>query len=201
MTATALAVAFVVISCKGKLKEAESLSLAEAPVQTVVDMFAVDSENGHPKMRIEADLMQRYENDSCTYEHFPNGFAVYTYLPDGQVESRVTSREARHITSKKPGNPEIWQAFGDVVITNIIKGETMTTDTLYWDQGTHEIYTDCYVKMDSPRGFMQGYGMRSDDHARNAILHRPFDSFGVTEQDTTKIVVDSVNFIGPLGKK
>ena len=55
--------------------------------------------------------------------------------------------------------------------------------------------------MYSDDGFMQGYGMRSDDHARNAILRRPFNSYGVTEKDTTKIVIDSVNFIGPFKKK
>ena len=43
--------------------------------------------------------------------------------------------------------------------------------------------------------------MRSDDHARNAILHRPFNSYGIAQQDTTKVVIDSVNFIGPFPKK
>ena len=37
MIATAVAVAFVVFSCKGKLGEAEVLNIEEAPVQTVDD--------------------------------------------------------------------------------------------------------------------------------------------------------------------
>ena len=48
---------------------------------------------------------------------------------------------------------------------------------------------------------MQGYGMRSDEHARNAIIYKPFNSYGVVVQDTTAFVVDSVNFIGPFPKK
>jgi lipopolysaccharide export system protein LptC len=88
-----------------------------------------------------------------------------------------------------------------VVVHNVLKQETMETDTLYWDQAKEEIYTDCYVKMYSPDGFMQGYGMRSDDHARNAILLEPFNSYGITVQDTTAVVIDSVNFIGPFPKK
>ena len=47
---------------------------------------------------------------------------------------------------------------------------------------------------------MQGYGMRSDDRARNAILLKPFDSFGYSQEDSTKVVLDTVNFIGPLRK-
>ena len=50
----------------------------------------------------------------------------------------------------------------------------------------------------TPAGFMQGFGMRSDDMARNAIIQRPFNSYGVVEQDSTKVVLDSINFIGPF---
>ena len=60
MSATALAVAFVVYSCKGKLGEAADLKLDETPVQTVRDMFVVQSENGRIQMRASADLMEKY---------------------------------------------------------------------------------------------------------------------------------------------
>ncbi len=73
MTATAAAVAFIVYSCKGKLGEADSIVLAETPVQTVDDMFIVQSENGMIKMRAEAPLMQKYERDTLWYELFPEG--------------------------------------------------------------------------------------------------------------------------------
>lgn len=198
--AIAPAVALIVISCRSNLAEADKLDLSTVPFQTVEKMFAVQTENGYTKMRIEANLMEGYENDTSRYEVFPDGFSVFTYLPDGRMETRIDAQKARHIVSKKGSRPEVWQAFGNVVIKNVIKNEKMETDTLYWDQGKHEIYTDCYVKMTSPDGLMQGYGMRSDDRARNAILHKPFDSFGVTEKDTTRIMVDSVNFIGPFKK-
>jgi hypothetical protein len=77
----------------------------------------------------------------------------------------------------------------------------METDTLYWDREKQEIYTDCYIRLYSPDGFMQGYGMRSDEKARNSIIHRPFNSYSVVVQDTTRVLVDSANFIGPLLRK
>lgn len=55
--------------------------------------------------------------------------------------------------------------------------------------------------MYSPSGFMQGTGMRSDDKARDAIIKKPFNSYSVVVQDTTAIIIDSVNFIGPFLKK
>ena len=199
--ATAAAVAFVVyLIFKKDDGKAPGIDLTQIPMQTVDDMFAVQTKNGVVVMRIEADKMLRYENDSTTMELFPDGFAVYSYTDEGLLETIMLSDQARHITFKKTTGEE-WQAFGNVSIQNIIKRETMETDTLYWDQRVHEIYTDCYIRMYSPDGFMQGYGMRSDDKARNAIIRKPFNSYSVVVKDTTAVLVDSINFIGPFLKK
>ena len=198
--ATAAAVAFVVYLWVGKdKKKVEKTDLSGLPMQTVDDMFAVQTKNGVVVMRIEADKMLRYENDSTATELFPEGFAVYSYTDEGLLETILLSDQARHILYKS-SNGEEWQAFGNVSVQNIIKRETMETDTIYWDQRSHQIYTDCYIRMYSPDGFMQGYGMHSDDHARNAILHRPFNGYAVVEKDSTVVIIDSVNFIGPLLK-
>ena len=200
MTATATAVAFVVFSCKGKLAEAEALDLSETPVQTVMNMFIVQTENSGLQMRAEAPLMEKYEKgDSLSYELFPEGFNVFGYTDEGLLETRITSDNARHLKYKD--GRETWEAFGNVVVQNLIKQETMETDTLYWDQKEEKIYTHRYVKMYSPQGFMQGYGMESDQRARDSKLFNPFNSYGIVAQDTTEVVIDTVNFIGPLLKK
>lgn len=199
--ATALAVALFVVSCKSKLAEAERIDPSKAPSQEVRGMFAANSTNGNLTMRAEAPLMQRFESDTTTLELFPEGFSVYAYTAEGLLETVITADKARHLADKRFKEQESWQAFGNVVVRNVIKQERMETDTLYWNKDKNEIYTDCYVKMYSPSGFMQGYGMRSDDRARSAIIHRPFDSFGYTVQDTTEVVIDSVNFIGPFLRK
>ena len=201
MLAITAVVASVVVSCKAKLGEAQKVNLEQTPLQRVEDMFAVQTRNGLVTMRVEARVMEHYESDSTSMDSFPKGIAVYSYTEDGLLESVIISNDARHITSKNKDEEEVWQAFGDVVIHNIINQETMETDTVYWDRVKEEIYTDCYVKMYSPDGFMQGYGMHSDDHARNAILHNPFNGYALIQQDTTKVVIDSVNFIGPFAKK
>ena len=199
MIATATAVAFVVYSCKGKLGKTEAKSLDEAPMQTVDGMCVVHSENGKIQMRMEADVMERYQKDSVSYELFPAGFSVLAYTEEGLLETHIVSDQAKHL--KFEDGRESWEAYGNVVVKNLIKKEVMETDTLYWDQKNEKIYTHCYVKMHSPSGFMQGYGMESDQRARNSIIFRPFDSYGVVVQDSTKVLVDSVNFIGPMQKK
>ena len=199
MMATAAAVAFVVYSCKGKLAEAESLDLDETPVQIVDDMFIIQSKNGVVQMRAEAGLMEKYEKDSLSYELFPNGFSVYGFNEEGLLETEIVADNAKHV--KHLNGEESWEAFGNVVVRNLIKQEVMETDTLYWDQKNEKIYTHCYVRLYSPDGFMQGYGMESDQRARNSIIFKPFNSYGIVVQDSTQVSIDSVNFIGPLLKK
>ena len=200
VTATAFAVAFIVYSCKGKLDVAEKLDLKETPVQTVDNMFVVNTENGVLQMRMEAYRMERYDNDSLSYELFPDGFAVYAYTADGLLETQIVSDQARHLNYKET-KKEVWEAFGNVKVQNVIKKEVMETDTLYWDRKNEKIYTHCYVKLYSPDGFMQGYGMESEERARHSVIKKPFDNYVYLIQDSTKVFVDSVNFIGPLLKK
>ena len=199
MMATALAVAFVVYSCKGKLAEADAVNMDEMPMQTVDDMFIVQSKNGVIQMRAQAPLMEKYEKDSLSYELFPEGFFVYGYADDGLLETEIIADNAKHV--KHDNGEETWSAFGNVVVKNLINQEVMETDTLYWDQKNEKIYTHCYVRMYSPKGFLQGYGMESDQRARNSIIFKPFNSYGIVVQDTTQVLIDSVNFIGPMRKK
>ncbi|MCQ2142676.1 MAG: LPS export ABC transporter periplasmic protein LptC [Bacteroidales bacterium] len=197
--ATAAGVAFVVYAGKDKSASGEKVNLKLRPVQVVSDIFMVDSENGVLKMRMEADVMERYEQDTVSFELFPDGFHVFSYNESGLLESTIDSDQASHYKYKD--GRETWQAFGNVVIKNVINREVMETDTLYWDQENEIIHTDCYVRMYSPDGFMQGYGMESDQKARNSVILRPFNSYGLVEKDTTEVVIDSVNFIGPMAKK
>ena len=199
MMATALAVAFVVYSCKGKLAEGEVINMEETPMQIVDSMFIVQSKNGIIQMRAEAGLMEKYEKDSLSYELFPDGFAVYGYTEEGLLETEIVADNAKHM--KHLNGEESWEAFGNVVVRNLLKQEVMVTDTLYWDQKNEKIYTHCYVRLYSPKGFKQGYGMESDQRARNSIIFKPFNRYGIVVQDSTQVSVDSVNFLGPLQKK
>ena len=139
MIATAMAVAFVVYSCKGKLGEAEQLDLEDTPTQVVNDMFVVQTENGNMKMRAEAPRMEKYEKDSLDYELFPEGFFVYGFDESGKLETEIVADNARH--RKFKDGRESWEAFGNVVVKNLINQEVMETDTLYWDQKNEKIYT------------------------------------------------------------
>lgn len=197
--ATAAAVAIVVYSCGGNLKEEKARDISKMPVQTADSLVSIQTQNGQIQVRMETPRMERYENDSVSLQLFPEGFAVYSYIEGGLLETSIIADNARH--EKYSDGRESWSAFGNVVVTNLINKEVIETDTLYWDRQNEKIYTDCYVRLYSPDGFMQGYGMESDQRARNSVIFNPFNSYGIIVQDSTKVNIDSVNFIGPFKKR
>ena len=201
MLAITSVVASIVVSCGSQIGETDRIDPSVTPTQRIYDMFAVQTKNGAVSMRLEADLMEHFDTDTVSYDSFPEGISVYGYTEEGLLESVIVADDARHIVPKERDRDEIWEAFGNVILHNVIEQETMETDTVYWDQVKRELYTDCYVKIYSRQGFLQGFGMRSDDHMRNSILYRPFDGYGLVVQDTTAVIIDSVNFIGPFPKK
>ena len=195
---TAAAVMMLFYGCSPS-SDPEQIDYSVTPMQVIRDLSMTQSENGNITMRMEAPLMQRFEymDDSIfrTYDLYPEGFHVSLFSDDGILETEITSLQARHETTV---GQEQWSAFGDVKMVNHPRRQQMESDTVYWDQTRHVIHTDCYVKMVSDQGVMQGYGMESDEKVRDAYIRRPFDSYSVMERDSTKIIIDTLNFIGPL---
>ena len=191
--------ATIFLSCSNSLPQTEEIDSSKIPTQVIDNMSVQQSEAGKPRMRLYALKMERYTNTTPAYDIFPQGINVKAFTSDGMLETEITAKIAKHIISD---TTERWEAYGNVVIKNYIKGETMETDTLYWDRSLKTIYTHCLVKMKTPDMYMQGIGMKSDEMARNAIILKPFDSYGVVKRDSTEVpYIDSVNFIGPFLKK
>ena len=197
--AVAFAAAILLVSCKEAGEE--NFDFEQTPVQVVHDMQILQTNLGEAEMRMRAPLMKRYnfEKDSIvqSYELYTDGFFVDAYTENGQLETTIIADQARHVTTE---GQESWSAFGNVVVTNHIKGERMETDTIYWNKEEHQIYTDCYVKLTNDSGLMQGFGMTSDERARNSVILRPFDWYAV-DRDSTYRFVDTVNTMGPSRKK
>ena len=121
--ASALALAFVVYSCRSNLAEAQKLDLSKTPIQVVDTMLLINSDMGRLKMRVESPRMEVYEYDTLSYNYFPQGINVFGYNEeDGLLETTIVADEARHDKFTKSGE-ELWSAYGNVVVINILKRE------------------------------------------------------------------------------
>ncbi|MFA5712590.1 MAG: LPS export ABC transporter periplasmic protein LptC [Bacteroidales bacterium] len=195
IAATAVA-AITLFSCKDKIPVASELLLEERPSQTIEGMEINQYSHSTIDFIATAPTMEKFSEADPPYDSFPDGIVLRAYTPEGLIETKIVADYAKRLIE---GSREtIWEAYGNVVINNYIKGEKMETDTLYWDRVEQKIYTHTLVKLTTPDIFMQGYGMESDELARNAVIKEPFDSYAFVGKDSTKhIYIDSANFIGP----
>lgn len=199
MVAVTAVIATILFSCKDDIPVASILTSEDTPSQRVEGMTVIQFSRGITSYVVEAAAMERYSEAEKPYDVFPSGIILKGYSAEGLLETKIRADFAKHINEKS--EQEIWEAYGNVVINNYVKGEKMETDTLFWNRLTQRIYTHTWVKLYTPDMFMQGYGMESDDMARNAVIQRPFDSYAIVRRDSTEIpYLDTVNFIGPLLK-
>jgi len=186
------------VGCK-ETPKAQPVDFETTPVQSVRGMQVAEYQKADLNMEMRCRAMDtyNYEKDSVNIvkEVYTDGFEVYVYNEDGLLESQLIANEAHHIMRDRE---EEWLAFGNVNILNHIKGERIITDTVWWDKKQEQIYTNCYVVMTSPKGKLQGYGLRSDQRANQSTILKPFDSFGRVVSDSTKFYIDTVNFVGPM---
>ena len=170
------------ISCKESIEKTDALDVTDSlSTQTGYNMKMVETRFGKVYGSLEAPLMKTYSLLAEPFEIFPNGIKVEGYTPEGQLETEITANVAIH---RIQSGRERWEAYGNVVIINHIKNETVKTDTLYWDQVNKRIYTHCFVKMTSPQGLIQGFGMESDERASDVTILRMFDNYGIVVRDT-----------------
>ena len=194
--AVTFVIATLLFSCKGDIPIGDS-GVESLPDQTVENMALKQHSKGSVVFMVTAPLLERYTEAETPYDLFPKGILLRGYTSEELLETMIVADYARNI--KNRGLEGIWEAYGNVVIDNFIKGEKMETDTLYWDRDTHTIYTHRPVKLTTPDMFMQGYGMESDEMARNVKILRPYDSYAIVKRDSLEVPYrDTINFIGPL---
>ncbi|MCL1973572.1 MAG: LPS export ABC transporter periplasmic protein LptC [Bacteroidetes bacterium] len=184
--------ATTLFSCSESIDKTDAIGSADSlSTLTVYEMNGVQSAFGKVNTRLEAPRMENYSLLPDPFEIFPQGIKISGYTPEGVLESEITAQRAIH----KTGNRERWEGYGNVVIINFIKGERVETDTLYWDSAAKKIYTHAFIRYYAPDGFIQGYGMESDENADNIVVLHPFYSYAIIRDTTNRasaVPVDSV---------
>jgi LPS export ABC transporter protein LptC len=94
------------------------------------------SQGGKVKGRLTAPLMYIYQADS-PYTEFPKTLHIDFYNDSLIKESQLDARYGKYREWEK-------KVFlkDSVVVINVLKGDTLRCDELWWDQTTQKIYTN-----------------------------------------------------------
>lgn len=113
------------------------------------------------KGKLSAPYMLRYQRTDSPYAEFPRSLHVDFYNVDMQVESQLDALYGKYLETQE-------KVFlrDSVVVKNILKGDTVRCQELWWDQHTERFTTDKPVRIYTKDKILFGTGMEADQNFR-----------------------------------
>jgi len=144
------------IACENDTQVVDSLFTKKTAVEEAFQVESYMSQEGKVKARLTSPYMKRYMADT-PYVEFPRKLHVDFYNDSLQIESILDANYARHMEIERKVLLR-----DSVVVINIIKGDTLRTSELWWDQNKEEFYTDKVAYINQKSGYsVAKYGLRA----------------------------------------
>ncbi|RYD78945.1 MAG: LPS export ABC transporter periplasmic protein LptC [Sphingobacteriales bacterium] len=149
---------FAIFACdKNDLKQVEELSKAKTiPVEVSTGIDVIYTDSALLKARLKAPEMRRYLSEEDPKIEMPKGVYVEFYDKAGAVNSRLRGDYGIRFLSKN-----LTKITGDVEVINL-KGDTMNTEELWWDETKEKVYSQKFVKVKTKDEIILAEGFESD---------------------------------------
>lgn len=131
---------FFILSCENDEKVLQEWTEKKVMVEEAKDVVSLFSQNGTLRAKLTSPLMLRYQADS-TYVEFPKTLHVDFFDSTTNVESWLDARYGKYLETH---NKVLLR--DDVVVINI-KGDTLQTEELWWDQDQKKFFTEKEVRI------------------------------------------------------
>ena len=119
------------------------------------------SEGSKLKGKLTAPYMLRYQRADTPYAEFPRSLHVDFYNASMAVESQLDALYGKYLQNQN-------KVFlrDSVIVKNILKGDTVHCQELWWDNHTEKFYTDKPVRIYTKDKILFGTGMEADQNFR-----------------------------------
>ncbi len=134
----ALTGCFFFSSCENDMTEVEQFGQKAIHVEEGKNIESILSNGGVMKARLTAPVLLRYQTQVPKVE-FPKTLHVDFYDSLKNVESQLFAKYGEY----KENENKVF--LKDSIVVFNIKGDTLFTDELYWDQNKQVFYTDKHV--------------------------------------------------------
>lgn len=158
LTAVFTAVIILLQSCKNdNIEKIQVLTASDnLPLEVGTNIILNYTDSGLVKAKVFAPMLERYDNEKSNQSIMKKGITAYFYNKDKKITSYIKSKYAirndrlRTMTVKN-----------EVIVVNI-KGDTLRTESLVWDEKTNKINTTDNVKITTPDEIIYGEGLESN---------------------------------------
>lgn len=148
--------------------------------EEAIEVDSYLSQNGKMKARLKAPLMIRAQADTI-YVEFPKNLHVDFYDDNNRVESWLDSRYGKYYETLN----KVYLRDSVVVIT--LKGDTLRSPDLWWDQTTKMFYTDKHaVYHGIGKNIYGGKGLTATQDLSSVVFNQPTGTVQVSENGFPK---------------
>lgn len=158
---------FFVVGCENDEKEIHELTKDVNLSEEAKDIESYISQEGQAKARLTAPLMYRSSKDT-QYVEFPQSLHVDFYNDSLVVETILDSKYGKYYETYN----KVYLRDSVVVIT--MKGDTLKSPDLWWDQNKGIFYTDKYAEYRSKDQQVQGHkGLEATQDLKTVTFKDP----------------------------
>lgn len=149
--------------------------------EEAVDIVSYLSQGGRLKAKLTSPLMSRVSDDTL-YVEFPNSLHVDFYNDSTrQIESWLDSKYAKYYENLG----KVYLRDSVVVIT--VKGDTLRSPDLWWDQNTKLFYTDkLAIYHGIGKNIYGGKGLVATQDLNSVIFHEPIGTVQTSQNGFPK---------------
>lgn len=153
-------------------------------VMTSYGVNTLISDSGVIKYKIVTERWEVNQNRNPSRWIFDKGLFLEQFDDKYNVESFIQCDTAYYFDVKK-----LWELRGRVRILTK-DGIRFSSEELFWDQNTHELYSHKFSKLITPERQLQGTYFKSDEHMSHYIVS---NSKGLFEPNTMFNNNDNIN--------
>jgi LPS export ABC transporter protein LptC len=149
-------------ACENDLREVDKLSKRETSVEEATNIESYLSQGGSLRARLTAPRFLRHQAQVPRVE-FPNTLHVDFYDSLRSIESELFAKYGEY----KENESKVF--LKDSIVVFNVKGDTLFTDELYWDQNKQLFFTDrpVVISQTAPqRQKIYGIGLTADQNLR-----------------------------------
>lgn len=139
----------------------------DLPIQEAINFETTYTDSGQIRFTLKTPKLLRFENDGDDFVEFPVGMELFKYDSKKQIVSSIRADYAKQFVKDKR-----WEAKNNVVVTNI-RGDSLKTEHLIWDEKNEEIHTEEFVKIIREDQIITGIGLVSDQDMLNWKIKNP----------------------------
>lgn len=155
------------LACENKKEDIDTWTKKVVMKEEAVNIESMLSQNGKLKAKLRAPLMRRIFEDTV-YAEFPNSLHCEFYDNNNQVESWLDSKYGKYYENLG----KVYLKDSVVVIT--VKGDTLKSPDLWWDQNLKKFYTDKYATYHAPGKQIYGtVGLEATQDLSSIIFKYP----------------------------